>query len=363
MVGFGAPRRTGRLPPFLLVALLAVIGLLAFNYWSVSARQAALHDELLALQAQVQRTEVARSRLEKRNSELLSQADNQQRQIDQKQGEYQSMSKRLQALDMKAQHCELDRLGLKTNVSHQMEDISRLKEMLNELRMEFTRKEDQLHVYQNNITTLQKMLSEESQRCRQQVADQKREYEESIRKLQQGEKGDDVQPSSKEATGAADVENKPQSAVVGQNEDKKEDFSNNRLTYGKDAAKVGSDAGMPEIEDSDPAKDNPFPTGVKKLDIVALPNADAEQVYEKRPSVQPNSYTEADANRRLSAAKKDSVHPLGMDNVLHLKPLSPKQIPGDQKAMAFPNLKQKDDDRDGQGDAAEYQKDRFGDTL
>ncbi|XP_053574443.1 protein GOLM2 isoform X2 [Bombina bombina] len=359
MVGFGAPRRTGRMPPFVLLALLAVIGLLAFNYWNVSARQAALHEELLGLQAQVQRTEVARSRLEKRNSDLMVQAEKHQTLLEQRQGEYQSMGKRLQALDMKAQHCELERLGLKTNVSHQMEDISRLKEKLAELRQEFIRKEDQLHTYQNNITLLQ----DESQQCRQQLADQKREFEEIIRKPQLEQKVETVQTSSKEVIGEAGTENKLQNVIVEKNEGKPEDLSNNHLKFEKDTVKIGNDAGMPEIEDSEPAKENILPTAEKKLVLRAFENKAEDQGSQKRPSMQPNSNTEADANHIMPAAKKDSVLPLGMDNSLHLKPLPPKQIPGEPKAMGFPNLKQKDDDRDGQGDAAEYRKDRFDETL
>lgn len=110
MVGFGAPRRTGRLPPFVLVALLVVIALLAFNYWSVSARQASLQDDLAALQEQVQRTEVARSRLEKRHSELMVQAESNRRQLEQRLGEYQNIGDRLQARDLEAQRCEADRV-------------------------------------------------------------------------------------------------------------------------------------------------------------------------------------------------------------------------------------------------------------
>ncbi|XP_077328551.1 protein GOLM2-like, partial [Lithobates pipiens] len=196
MVGFGAPRRTGRLPPFVLVVLLAVIGLLAFNYWSVSSRQAALLEELSALQEQVQRTEVARSRLEKRHSDLMVQSESGRRQLEQRLGEYRSVEERLQVRETEAQRCEGDREKLLANVSQQMADISRLKEQLNELRQEFLRQEDQLHEYKNNYTLLQKSQKEESQQCTKQLADQKREYEESIRKLQMASKDKEVLPKT-----------------------------------------------------------------------------------------------------------------------------------------------------------------------
>ncbi|XP_075437854.1 protein GOLM2 isoform X2 [Ascaphus truei] len=393
MAGFGAPRRPGRLPPFVLVVLLAVIGLLAFNYWSVSARQAALRDELLGLQGQVQRSEVARSRTEKRNSELMAQAEGHRRQVEQRQGEYRSLGERLRARDVQAQRCEEDMAKLQNNVSHQMADISRLKGQLAELRHEFLRQEDQLHKYKSNNTLLQKMLQDESQQCRKQVADQKQEYEESLRKLSvpgaglpHGEEEEVAEktPSSKEAARESDTETKLHAAATEQREDKEEP-PRNLLPYGKDP--VGGDGGMPEIEDSDPAKEDSSPTAVKKPDT----DEGEVQMSERRPSVRPDSTMEAQDKKVLPAAKKDSALPLGMENTLHLEPLS-RQIPKNPNVGVFPNLKQsrffdenespvdpqrgskvadyngddgnvEDDDRDGQGDAAEYRKDRFSENL
>ncbi|XP_040278361.1 protein GOLM2-like [Bufo bufo] len=156
MVGFGAPRHTGRLPPFVLVALLVVIALLAFNYWSVSAHQAALQGDLAALQEQVQCTEVARSRLEKRHSELIVQSEGNRWQLEQRLGVFQNIGDRLQARDLEAQRCELDREKLLANVSLQMVDITHLKEQLHELHQEFLRQENQLLEYKKNNTLLQK---------------------------------------------------------------------------------------------------------------------------------------------------------------------------------------------------------------
>ncbi|KAE8618629.1 hypothetical protein XENTR_v10009430 [Xenopus tropicalis] len=334
MVGFGAPRRTGRLPPFVLVALLAVIGLLAFNYWSVSARQAALHDELLGLQAQVQRTEVARSRLEKRNSELILQADTHRRQMEQKQGEYQGLGERLQARDIQAQRCELEKTKLQNNVSLQMADISRLKEQLAELRHEFLRQEDQLHEYKNNNTLLQKSLQEESQQCAQQLAERKREYEENLTKLKE-ELG--KEPKKEEEEGGA-VEKKipPLASEV---KLKVEDPSSNRLPYAQDGVKPDSDAGMPEIEDNRPAKEENLPKDVKGQDTGAFPSQ-SKSLHEQHPSLQPVAFTEIEVKNPLPADKKDSVQPPDVEeNALQLEPQPQKQKIHDSKTMGF-NLKQ-----------------------
>lgn len=110
MVGFGANRRAGRLPSFVLVVLLLVIAILAFNYWSISSRHVLLQEEVAELQGQVQRTEVARGRLEKRNSDLLLLVDSHKKQIDQKEADYGRLSSRLQAREGLGKRCEDDKV-------------------------------------------------------------------------------------------------------------------------------------------------------------------------------------------------------------------------------------------------------------
>ncbi|XP_068131082.1 protein GOLM2 isoform X2 [Hyperolius riggenbachi] len=357
MVGFGAPRRTGRLPPFVLVALLVVIALLAFNYWSVSSRQAALQDDLAALQEQVQRTEVARSRLEKRHSDLMVQAENSRRQLEQRLGEYQNVGERLQARDLEAQRCEVDREKLLTNVSQQMAEISRLKEQLNELHQEFLRQEDQLHEYKNNNTLLQKAMKEESQQCAKQLADQKLEYEESI-KLQLVNK--DKEELSINQMADAQPENKVLLAATATKDIHEEDPSN-RVHYDRDAPKAGAgDAGMPEIEDSEPDKPNVSPTADKKKVNVGAATHEMTEI-EKQPSLQPDAITNAQVKYLPPGAKKEPASP-SEDNAVHLGQLPGKPVLKEAKSMIFPNMKQ-NDENDGQGDAAEYRKDHFGETL
>ncbi|XP_075063616.1 protein GOLM2 isoform X2 [Mixophyes fleayi] len=361
MVGFGAPRRNGRLPPFVLVVLLMVIAFLAFNLWSASSRQGALQEDLAALQEQVQRTEVARSRLEKRHSELIVQADGSRRQLEQRLGECQNLVERLHVRDTEAQRCEADREKLLANVSLQMADVTRLKEQLHELRQEFLQQDDQLHEYKNNYTLLQKALKEESQQCTKQLADQKLEYNESIKKLQVADKDKDkVEKSSiKVAGGETGTENNVHTMATIAIDNHVENPSSNRLNFERDAGKVGGDAGMPEIEDSEPAKPDLAPTAGKKADIDALPHDVGES--EKQPSLQLDSIANAQAKYFPPGAKKESVPPLE-ENALKFGQLPLKQIPKEPKSMIFPNIKQ-NDENDGQGDAAEYRKDHFGETL
>lgn len=110
MVGFGANRRGGRLPSFILIFLMLIIAILSFNYWTVSNKHGRLLDELAEVQTQVKRTEAARSRLEKRNSELMVQVDTHKKQIDQKDGDYSALEGKLQARESLFKKCTDDKV-------------------------------------------------------------------------------------------------------------------------------------------------------------------------------------------------------------------------------------------------------------
>lgn len=85
--------------------------ILSFNYWSVSTKHARLLDELAEVQTQVKRTDAARSRLEKRNSELMMQVDTHRKQIDLKDGDYSALQNKLQARDALVKTCTDDKVS------------------------------------------------------------------------------------------------------------------------------------------------------------------------------------------------------------------------------------------------------------
>lgn len=111
MVGFSANRRGGRLPSFIFIALMVVIVILSFNYWSVSNKHGRLLDELAEVQTQVKRTDAARSRLEKRNSELMVQVDTHRKQIEQKDGDFSVIEGKLQAREALIKKCTDDKVS------------------------------------------------------------------------------------------------------------------------------------------------------------------------------------------------------------------------------------------------------------
>ncbi|XP_058521901.1 protein GOLM2 isoform X3 [Ochotona princeps] len=240
MVGFGANRRAGRLPSFVLVVLLVVIVVLAFNYWSISSRHVLLQEEVAELQGQVQRTEVARGRLEKRNSDLLLLVDTHKRQIDQKEADYGRLSSRLQAREGLGKRCEDDKVKLQNNISYQMADIHHLKEQLAELRQEFLRQEDQLQDYRKNNTYLVKRLEYESFQCGQQIKELRAQHEENIKKLadqflqEQKQEAQNVQANGADKSNVNDhvvpknIPNVEENAA-----EKNEEPSSNNIPHGK----------------------------------------------------------------------------------------------------------------------------------
>ncbi|XP_051986893.1 protein GOLM2-like isoform X1 [Xyrauchen texanus] len=262
MIGFGANRRGGRLPSFILIALLVIIVILAFNYWSVSTKYGRLLDELAEVQTQVKRTDAARSRLEKRNSELIMQVDTHRKQIDQNHGDYSVLESKLQARDALVKSCTDEKNKLQNDVSAQMSEIHRLKEQVKELRQEIIRQEDQLREVQKNSTNLEKKLEYESLQCHRQIAELKAEYEESKKRVEEevAKLRQSLSESGKAGQGGHQVEvDHEQSKKRKERDDTAERHTlatrqHDSQGLKDEMGKPGSDAGMPGIEDSEVGK-------------------------------------------------------------------------------------------------------------
>ncbi|XP_059366794.1 protein GOLM2-like isoform X2 [Carassius carassius] len=261
MIGFSANRRGGRLPSFILVALLVIIVILSFNYWSVSTKHGRLLDELAEMQTQVKRTDAARSRLEKRNSELMMQVDTHRKQIDQKDGDYSVLESKLQARDALVKACSDEKNKLQNDVSTQMSEIHRLKEQMKELRQEVIRQEDQLREVRKNSTNLEKKLEYESLQCGRQIAELKAEYEESKKGVEEeaAKLRQSLLENRKVDTGGQKVEVDLDQPIKRKEVDTAERHTvaaqqNEGPALKDDMGKPGSDAGMPGIEDSEVGK-------------------------------------------------------------------------------------------------------------
>ncbi|MBN3279415.1 CASC4 protein, partial [Polyodon spathula] len=260
MVGFGANRRGGRLPSFILVALLVVIALLSFNYWNLLNKHSRVQEELAEVQVQVTRTETARGRLEKRNSELMVQVDTHKKQIDQKDSDYISLEGKLQAKDALVKKCTDDKMKLLNDASDQQAETRHFQEQLTELRQEFVKQEDQINEYRRNSSSLEKKMAYESLKCGQQIAELKEQYEETIKKLTQEvaelKQLKFIESDVKEDKSA--VNNAGNVKPAGKETDLEKQDSTHKLDSkeGKDGdlVKPGGDAGMPGIEDNEVGK-------------------------------------------------------------------------------------------------------------
>ncbi|XP_035507706.1 protein GOLM2 isoform X2 [Morone saxatilis] len=265
MVGFGANRRGGRLPSFILIFLIVVIAILSFNYWTVSNRHGRLLDELAEVQTQVKRTDAARSRLEKRNSELMVQVDTHRKQIDQKDGDYSVLEGKLQAREALIKKCSDDKMKLQSDVTAQMTEIQRLKEQLKELKQEFMKQEEQLREVKKNSTTLERKLEYESLQCGRQIAQLKEEYEETKKTLEEeaSKLRQSVIDGQKGVVAGRHVEGAPGVDMIGERHTvatRRHDSQDLKEEMGK----PGSDAGMPGIEDSEVGKIDDVQFALKK---------------------------------------------------------------------------------------------------
>ncbi|KAM6950692.1 protein GOLM2 isoform 1-T1 [Lycodopsis pacificus] len=265
MVGFGANRRGGRLPSFILIFLMLIIAILSFNYWTVTNKHGRLLDELAEVQTQVKRTDAARSRLEKRNSELMVQVDTHKKHIDQKEGDYTVLENKLQARESIIKKCTDEKMKVQGDIAAQMTELQRLKEQLNELKQEFMKQEEQLREVKKNSTTLARKLEYESLQCGRQIAQLKEEYEDTKKTLEEeaSKLRQSVMDGQKGAAAGRHAEGAPGEEMVGER--------HTVATHGQDSpdlkeemGKPGSDAGMPGIEDSEVGKIDDVQFALKK---------------------------------------------------------------------------------------------------
>jgi len=73
--GYMRPNSGGRAPPFLIIGLLVVIGILAFNYWSLSSKNSTLTVEVDEVEMRYRSTQARKLDVEKRNAELSTQLE------------------------------------------------------------------------------------------------------------------------------------------------------------------------------------------------------------------------------------------------------------------------------------------------
>ncbi|XP_074472220.1 protein GOLM2 isoform X1 [Sebastes fasciatus] len=265
MVGFGANRRGGRLPSFILIFLMVIIAILSFNYWTVSNKHGRLLDELVEVQTQVKRTDAARVRLEKRNTELMVQVDAHRKQMEQKDGDYSILEGKLLARETLIKKCTDEKMKVQGESTAQMTENQRLTEQLKELKQEFIKQEEQLREVKKNSTTLERKLEYESLQCGRQIAQLKEEYEETKKALENeaSKLRQSVLDGQKGAVAGRHADGAPGAEMVGERHTVAT-HRHDSPDLKEEMGKPGSDAGMPGIEDSEVGKIDDVQFALKK---------------------------------------------------------------------------------------------------
>ncbi|XP_019389459.1 PREDICTED: protein CASC4 isoform X2 [Crocodylus porosus] len=299
--------------------------------------------------------EAARGRLEQRKTELLGALESHKQQLEQKEAECGRLGGQLQGKDGQLRKCEDGKIKLQNNISYQMADIHRLKEQLAELRQEFIRQEDQLHEYKKNNTYLMRRLEYDSLQCGQQIKEMRIQHEENIKRLVEQavreQKGTQKTQPSKDTELGLTEDDQAMSKNVQETEAKtvvKNEEPSNHLANDKEKIKPGGDAGMPEIEENDPAKVEDTPTALKKPHISSLQN-EGHQPNLNLPTAPPHVPNVAPALDAYNDGETDAVKKMPPNPLRHLIPEQSMQNHKEQKI-------EMDHEKFPKGRAAEFQK-------
>ncbi|XP_010715944.1 protein CASC4 isoform X3 [Meleagris gallopavo] len=262
-----------------------------------------------------------------------------------------------------------------------MADIHRLKEQLAELRQEFIRQEDQLHEYKKNNTYLMRRLEYDSLQCGQQIKEMRMQHEENMKKLMdqivREQKATQRIQSIKDAEINPNGDDQAVSKTVPEMEVKNaenNELPSDRGVNGKEKVKPGGDAGMPEIEDNDPAKAEDTPTAIKKP-LISAPRSDNHQSVLNPPTEQPHAPNLAPGLHSDNDGNADIAKEVPPNSLQHLnfgenmESQNENKIEADHidlqksRAVDLQKLKQNDEERDLQNDLVDYSKPRFGDGV
>uniref|UniRef100_A0A8C0EGL9 Protein GOLM2 n=1 Tax=Bubo bubo TaxID=30461 RepID=A0A8C0EGL9_BUBBB len=254
-----------------------------------------------------------------------------------------------------------------------MADIHRLKEQLAELRQEFIRQEDQLHEYKKNNTYLTRRLEYDSLQCGQQIKEMKLQHEENIKKLMdqvvREQKATQKSQSSKDTEVSPSNDDQAISKTVPEAEDKngvKNEQPSDHVVNGKEKIKPGGDAGMPEIEDNDPAKAEDTPTAPKSEGHQPVVNLPTEQPH--APNLAPGLHSDNDGNADMvKQIPPNSLQHLNFEENMenqkeHKIDTDHIKIPK-SRVSDLQKMKQNDEERDLQNDLVDYGKPRFSDGV
>lgn len=213
----------------------------------------------------MKRTDAARVRLEKRNTELMVQVDTHRKQMEQKDGDYSILEGKLLTRETLIKKCTDEKMKVQSESTAQMTENQRLTEQLKELKQEFIKQEEQLREVKKNSTTLERKLEYESLQCGRQIAQLKEEYEETKKALENeaSKLRQSVLDGQKGAVAGRHADGAPGAEMVGERHTVAT-HRHDTPDLKEEMGKPGSDAGMPGIEDSEVGKIDDVQFALKK---------------------------------------------------------------------------------------------------
>ncbi|KAF7694989.1 Golgi membrane protein 1 isoform X2 [Silurus meridionalis] len=167
-------RRGGRAPPLFLVALIACILLLGFNYWVSSSKNVELQTKLLELEEALRRTSAEKAEEQVGRSEVEEQLRRQGEKLALMEAAHQRRQQSAQSL------CKQEKESLLLNISSTAKTVQDMKNQMMSLREDVSKVQKELQSCQNNMNTLNKKLTYDMTQCNTQILAQKEECDEKV---------------------------------------------------------------------------------------------------------------------------------------------------------------------------------------
>ncbi|XP_019623787.1 PREDICTED: uncharacterized protein DDB_G0290685-like isoform X2 [Branchiostoma belcheri] len=169
--------RSGRSPPFLVVSLLVVICILAYNYWNSASSNSELRNSVNDLEDRLRLYNLKKTSLEKRNEALIQRVRETDRQLEDSKAKYSSKDTELGAIRGQLQEAEdqLDSVRqekgtIEAEASGARKELESLQARFQELQGQHNAlAEEMQQQQQDNDRKVQEKLEFTSMQCKQQM--------------------------------------------------------------------------------------------------------------------------------------------------------------------------------------------------
>ncbi|MBN3297841.1 GOLM1 protein, partial [Amia calva] len=173
MGGLGNSRRGGRSPPLLIVALIACLVFLGFNYWISNSRNIELQTRVYELEGKVRRAAAERAAVELKKNEFHEQLGRQNEQMNRIESLHQQQLVKAQV------SWKEEKENLQFNISSSLKAIQTMKDQLKDLG----KLQKGLQECQGNQSSLLKKLTYDMTQCNAQIIELKEEHIEKLSAL------------------------------------------------------------------------------------------------------------------------------------------------------------------------------------